>query len=368
MARHFVTISFICIGICFGIVTDAWAQKVGAIFVAIKGPAAKSVKTNKSEISRGEILTFREVDGSKFLVTYLNGNEVSRGSISRSDVIPFADAINFFTDDIQRKPTAENYCIRGTIWRLKREYDIAIGDYNDGIRLDAHYQPNFSGRAEAWIAKRQFDKAAADYNEAIRLNPRDPRAYFGRGYARECMFDDDHAIHDFSVAAQLDPHDYAAFHHRAYVYMHKHDNTSAIFDFTQAIAVKPNGDSYFQRGCLFLQNKAYDRALADFDAVIRIDPKFAFAYRLSASIRATCSDAKLRDGKKAIKDATKACELTDWKDSEYLDVLAAACAEAGDFDAAIKWEQKAMDGPSADRPTYEKRLDTYKDHKTLRLE
>lgn len=164
MRHHpLLALSLICLSICAGSSDVAWAQKVSDIIVAVKGPVAGSVKPTNGEIPKGTVLTVKEVRGDKFVVSYVNGNDVLRGSIARSDVIPFKDAINFFTDDIQRKPTAENYCIRGTIWRLKREYDLAIGDYTDGIRLDAHYQPNFRGRGEAWIAQRQLNK--------IRLSP-----------------------------------------------------------------------------------------------------------------------------------------------------------------------------------------------------
>ena len=37
-----------------------------------------------------------------------------------------------------------------------------------------------------------------------------------------------------------------------------------------------------------------------------------------------------------------ACELTHWNSPECLDALSAACAEAGDFTSAVKWESKAV--------------------------
>ena len=51
--------------------------------------------------------------------------------------------------------------------------------------------------------------------------------------------------------------------------------------------------------------------------------------------------SKYRDGKRAVESATRACELTEWKEPGVLDTLAAGCAEAGNFDAAVKWQTRA---------------------------
>ncbi|MEK7842393.1 MAG: hypothetical protein AAB197_06930, partial [Deltaproteobacteria bacterium] len=72
---------------------------------------------------------------------------------------------------------------------------------------------------------------------------------------------------------------------------------------------------------------------------------------------------------KALEYAKKACELTDWKDPYKLDTLAAAYAEAGQFDEAIKWQEKALEFPEYPKDEREKadlRLKLYKEGKPYR--
>ena len=112
----------------------------------------------------------------------------------------------------------------------------------------------------------------------------------------------------------------------------------------------------------------YDRALADCDQAVEIGPKDWWGHDYRAWIRATCFEAKFRDGKKAVEGATRACELSDWKNPSCLETLAAAEAEAGDFDAAVKWQARALDLVTDDeaKPRFFERLELFRKKRPYR--
>jgi hypothetical protein len=74
----------------------------------------------------------------------------------------------------------------------------------------------------------------------------------------------------------------------------------------------------------------------------QLSPKDAEGYNDLAWLLATSPNGALRDGKQAEKLATKACQLTVWSNPNFIDTLAAACAEAGEFDDALKWENYSL--------------------------
>jgi tetratricopeptide (TPR) repeat protein len=219
--------------------------------------------------------------------------------------------------------------------------------------------------------KQEYDKAIADYDQAIELDPTNPEVYYARGYALRLQREYDKAIADYGRAITLSPADAAPYTGRSIAWVEKQEYAKALADCNKAIELDPTSAMvYTNRGVVWRKQQEYGKALADYDKAIALDPGYAGAYNCQGWLRATCPDDKYRDGKKAVEFATRACELSSWKDAYTVGTLAAACAEAGDFPTAVKWQEKAnkMYNDPGDRAKGEKRLTLFRDGEPFREE
>lgn len=212
------------------------------------------------------------------------------------------------------------------------------------------------------------DEAIAFFTELVRLDPIAP-AYGARGIVSYNRKDYDAAIADFSESIRLNPAEAAYHNSRGLCWNHKREWDRAIADFNEAIRLAPTYRMYNNRGQAWAGKKNYERALADFDEAIRLEPRYVTACQNAALLRATCPDARYRDGARAVRDATTACKLNSWQDAAQLQILAAAHAEAGDFVEAVKWQEKALGlVPASQTDELQKRLALYLAGKPFRFE
>lgn len=124
---------------------------------------------------------------------------------------------------------------------------------------------------------------------------------------------------------------------------------------------------YYRRGRR-AKDSGYAETVADYEAAVLVNPNFARAYADLAWLQAAYPKADFHNRPKAIENATKACELTGWNDYRYISTLADVHARFGDFDNAIKWQQKAIgllpeDESHVPKASYEEQLELYKSNR-----
>ncbi len=263
------------------------------------------------------------------------------------------------------------YHNRGAAWAYKKEFEKALADCNEAVRLDPKGVLALVVRGGVWCSTKEYDKAIADLNEAIRLDPTYAQAFVNRGGVWAITKEGDKAVADCNEAIRLDPKDAVAFNNRGVAWGLKGEYDKAMADCNEAIRLCPSlASAYFVRSQAWAKRKAYDKAIDDDTQAIRLDPGYGPAYNGRAWLWATCPNEGSRDGKRAVESALRACELSDWKDPADIDTLAAAYAEAGDFDKAVESQVKATNLLTDDRKTkdYQGRLDLYKKEKPYRDE
>jgi tetratricopeptide (TPR) repeat protein len=90
------------------------------------------------------------------------------------------------------------------------------------------------------------------------------------------------------------------------------------------------------------QQGNFAEAIAEYQTTLQIDPNHRLALNDLAWLLATASDARFRNGAEAVRRAEQACRLTDYKLPLFVGTLAAAYAEAGRFDDAVKTAEQAI--------------------------
>jgi len=153
---------------------------------------------------------------------------------------------------------------RGEAAMKAKNYDQAITEFSEAIRLDPNYRNAYFNRGTAYEQKGDLDRAIADYTEARRLGNNSAwqsleRVEFAKQQAQR-------AQQQAQQKALATP----AFNRGTEAYEAKNYD-QAIEEFSEAITLFPNyAEAYTKRGSAYEQKRDYDRAIADFNEAVRL--------------------------------------------------------------------------------------------------
>jgi len=129
----------------------------------------------------------------------------------------------------------------------------------------------------------------------------------------------------------------------ARVYHARNEPEKADREFREAELLDPDQvENALASAYAFRRKGDYRLAEAEFRETAERFPRSADAHNELAWFLSTCPDNIHRNGADALFHAKAACELTKWSEANYIDTLAAAYAEAGDFDQAVRYSMEAI--------------------------
>lgn len=232
---------------------------------------------------------------------------------------------------------------RGLSYERKRQWDNAIADFSTAIWREPHSRLALAERGITRNRKGEPGNALPDFEAMTRLDPDDALAHALRADTLEMTGQPDAALEVAATAIRLDrklalPHDI-----RGRAWLRKKEHEKAVWEFEEAERIEPKDfGEILASAYAFRRRHEYELALAEFRETAERFPRTADPQNSLAWFLATCPEARVRNGPEAVNRATLACELTQWKEPGYLDTLAAAYAECGDFDQAMKFVNEAV--------------------------
>ena len=253
-------------------------------------------------------------------------------------------------------------------FRAKAIAEDIVG-YESMIRRDPRRVQLHDDVAQLYLDQGRATEAAAHLEASVRLKPESAAAHFNFGTALTAAGRLDEAIDHYREALRINP-DYALAHNNlGNVLLGRGNSGDALRHFREALRLDPsNAEANYNVGSMLRARGDLAGALVRFRQALQLKPDWLPAVASLAWLLATAPDAALRDADQAIQFAERAADLTGRQDASAMDVLAAAYAEAGQFDRAIAASEVALTlkPDAALEAAIRGRLELYRQHQPYR--
>jgi tetratricopeptide (TPR) repeat protein len=204
----------------------------------------------------------------------------------------------FVTKDMGAELSYLSLFTIGQIAYFDQDYDQASALFESAIKALPESTKLESGKALGLsnlyffrgyiyhVLRSDLQKAAIEYNNALQYDSGDPSIHYNLGDVLRRSGDSDGAIQHFGDSIKLDPNHFKAFYSRGTIYLEKNDFSNAIDDFTRAISVNTafsgiyyaRGKAYYLRGMPTSDKSDFMKAADDFNQAIRLSPDYADAF------------------------------------------------------------------------------------------
>lgn len=350
-------------------------------------------------------LTHIDEDGNDSPAVLIEGTTASNRAIN----IP--EFVNIPYDAMQRieVPAVSHYVDlqRGIDFLDEGDFDGAIASFEAAMSKNPDFSRAYGHVGRILAERGRLDDALRYYRRALGNDPKDPQAHLNLGFVLALKGDGAGAVNAYRAALDIDSKHVLANNNLGFALLQQDKLDEARTVLERALAEDPA----FVRarknlGFVHLKANRLDEAAAEYGKALQHAPEDIVAHSSLARIRflqgrdadamqhmrrvveldgtdfhslrvlawqrATNPDPAARDGARAVELAQKAIKLQGGRTPLLLDVLAAALAESGDFDAAVKTAKEGLALAVGKDATFAKglakRLALYEQQKPFRLE
>ncbi len=222
--------------------------------------------------------------------------------------------------------------------------DEALADVTRAMELNPKDLEGLRTRARIYLQKDKFEDALKDVEKILTFQEGDVDAIFLRSLIYAGMEDFDAAIADMQLLVDEIPGEPSLRNALAGLYNSAAQPEKAIELYSQSLEEDPEDQRALAgRGDAKLNAGQHAEAAKDYASALELNQEDDHVLNNLAWLLSTSTFDDVRDGKRAVELATKAAEITEYKQAHVLSTLAAAYAETGDFENAVKWSEKSVE-------------------------
>jgi tetratricopeptide (TPR) repeat protein len=298
----------------------------------------------------------------------------------------YPEAIADYTHALQQRDKTWEYYYRwncymnrgfahtklGQLKQAREDFDLALKHslFHEAIRLDPEDLDNYLQRGNLYYCAEQYQNALRDFLYFQEHKPLHPEqlAILGFCYLKlgevqqaKTILRQAEERNVYSAAINQSPGDPDNYLNRGVLRFNLEEYQSTIEDLTHALKLgEKSAELLPARGFAYAKLGQYELAQQDFETAISNNPDSPTAYYCLAWMLATCPEPRYRNGPRALELAHRNLELLPEINWNALSLLAAASAESGNFEDAIKWITQAMElAQNEDQTDCEKQLHCY---------
>jgi tetratricopeptide (TPR) repeat protein len=283
----------------------------------------------------------------------------------------FDEAIAAFDKAISISPKLPGlWTNRARVHALKDDFDKAMKDLDEALSIERNDIGALLLRARIYQLQQKYEEAMEDVSRLLRIRPGLIAGIELRAGIHAAQGNFKEAIDDLELLRRDDPADVERALQLAMIYNAAKRPRKAIEVYDEVLKDNQgNWSAHYGRADALLAIGKHVEAVADYEVALKEQPNNSGILNNLAWVLATSPMDNVRNGKRSIELGTKACEVTEYKRPHILSTLAAGYAEAGDWENAVKWSNKALEiceDDDENKPQLEKELQSFKDKKPWR--